>query len=104
MGSPWAHIPVTAEARDDALVAQIEAAWLVAEQTYWERRAREFEAARPRRNDFHGQATRAQLRARYDALTETAAAYRARGGLAFIARAAAQDALADCGGLAGAAR
>jgi hypothetical protein len=45
---------------------------------YWERRARTLEAARPRAGDFHGHASREDLRARYDRLTEAAQACRAR--------------------------
>lgn len=45
---------------------------------YWERRARALEAARPRVGDFHGRASREALQARYDRLTEAAAACRAR--------------------------
>jgi hypothetical protein len=53
-------------------------ALLEAWPTYWERRARALEAARPRAGDFRGRASREELRARYDRLTEAARACRAR--------------------------
>jgi hypothetical protein len=46
--------------------------------TYWERRARALEAARPCPGDFHGNATREDLRAQWCRLTEAARACRAR--------------------------
>jgi hypothetical protein len=45
---------------------------------YWERRARALEAARPRAGDFHGHASREDLRAQWHRLTEAARACRAR--------------------------
>jgi hypothetical protein len=45
---------------------------------YWERRAREFEDARPRVDEYLGQAGSAELRARWLALTEVADACRKR--------------------------
>lgn len=53
-------------------------AWLWASARFWERRAAELEAARPRRNDFTGLATAADLTAAYDRLTAAAAACRTR--------------------------
>lgn len=44
----------------------------------WEARARLFEAARPRPDDFHGRASVDDLRRRWIDLTEAAAACRAR--------------------------
>jgi hypothetical protein len=54
---------------------------LDASATRWLKRAEEFEAARPRHGDFHGQATREQLHARWDELTEIAKACRAKAAL-----------------------
>jgi hypothetical protein len=54
---------------------------LDASATRWLMRADEFEAARPRHGDFHGQATREQLRARWAELTEIANACRAKASL-----------------------
>ena len=51
---------------------------LEAEAATWERRAVMLEWARPRTGDWHGQATRAELRARYDLLTAQAQACRLR--------------------------
>lgn len=48
-----------------------------ASAAYWLRRAEAFEAARPCHGDFHGQATREALHARYDLLTQQVAACRA---------------------------
>lgn len=45
---------------------------------YWLRRAQEFEAARPRPGDFHGQSTIEDRRRRWRELTEIANACRAR--------------------------
>jgi hypothetical protein len=53
-------------------------ALLEAWPTYWERRARVLEAARPRAGDFYGRASREELQAQYDRLTEAARACRAR--------------------------
>lgn len=53
-------------------------AYLDATAAYWERRARTFEAARPRVGDFTGAATSAELRAQWDRLTVVAAACRNR--------------------------
>ena len=44
----------------------------------WERRARALEAARPRPGDFHGRATREELREQWQRLTAAAQACRAR--------------------------
>jgi hypothetical protein len=49
-----------------------------AEAATWERRAAMLEWARPRPGDWHGRATRDELRARYDRLTEEAQACRNR--------------------------
>ena len=64
------------EARVQARVAH--EAWLDASRSFWLRRAEQLEAARPRRGDYHGQATPDDLRAAYDRLTAAAAACRAR--------------------------
>lgn len=53
-------------------------AWLGAASTYWEDRARQLEAARPRPGDFTGQATPEGLAERWRRLTGAAAACRAR--------------------------
>lgn len=45
---------------------------------FWERRACQLEAARPRAGDFRGRATDEDLRARWHALTEAAQACRNR--------------------------
>jgi len=45
---------------------------------YWLKRAQRFEEARPRPGDFHGRATRSELRRRWQALTDIANACRAR--------------------------
>lgn len=52
----------------------------VNEQTrrYWMKRAEDFENAKPRLGEFHGNATREQLRARWIWLDEVARACRAR--------------------------
>lgn len=62
---------------------------------YWRRRAAQFEAARPRRGDFTGQATLEDLRERWDRLTDTAAACRARADFLDAAKTELDDALAD---------
>lgn len=53
-------------------------AFAEADRRYWERRAQAFEDARPRRTDYHGQATPRQIVERYRRLTEVAAACRHR--------------------------
>lgn len=53
-------------------------AWLGAASIYWEDRARQLEAARPRPGDFTGQATPEDLAERWRRLTGAAAACRAR--------------------------
>lgn len=53
-----------------------------ANRQWWLRRAEEFEAARPRPDEFHGNASREELRARWIDLTEIAQACRARAGVA----------------------
>lgn len=45
---------------------------------YWERRAQQFEWAKPRLDDFHGQATKADLSAAWRRCDETARACRDR--------------------------
>ncbi len=55
-----------------------------AEAATWERRAAMLEWARPRPGDWHGQATREELRARYDRLTEQAQACRNRARVSLI--------------------
>jgi hypothetical protein len=56
----------------------IAGAVLDASATQWLKRADEFEAARPRPGDYYGQASREQLRARWDELTQIAKACRAK--------------------------
>ena len=53
-------------------------AYLDAEAATFDRLAEMLEWARPRPGDFHGKATREELRARYDRLTEQAQACRNR--------------------------
>jgi hypothetical protein len=53
-------------------------AMLSAWPTHWERRARALDDARPRAGDFFGRASREELRAQYDRLTDAARACRAR--------------------------
>lgn len=53
-------------------------AWLDATATYWERRARELEAARPRRGDYPGRATPAEIVEQHQRLTAAADACRNR--------------------------
>jgi len=53
-------------------------AYLDADARYWRRRAEQLEAARPRRGDFNGQATVADLLAAGERLTEAAQACRNR--------------------------
>lgn len=57
------------------IVEAFNSAWPI----YWERRARQLEAARPMPGDHHGDAIRDELSARWRSLTEAAAACRARG-------------------------
>lgn len=57
---------------------------LSAEAATWLRRAEMLEWARPRHGDWHGQATREELRARYDRLTEQAQACRARAAVSVL--------------------
>jgi hypothetical protein len=74
------------------LVAHVEAfqaricreAILDGEAATWRRRAEMLEWARPRPGDWHGRATREELRARYDRLTEEARACRNRGSISLI--------------------
>jgi hypothetical protein len=54
-------------------------AWLEANKAYWERRALAFENARPRKGDYHGQATPQEHQERWARLTATARACRQRG-------------------------
>lgn len=49
--------------------------------TFWERRARDFEAAAPRAGDWPGRATEVELRAASERCAATAAACRARASL-----------------------
>lgn len=53
-----------------------------ATSSYWAKRAADFENARPRLGDDHGQATPEQLRERWHRLTAIANACRARAELA----------------------
>lgn len=61
-------------------------AWLEATARFWERRARELEAARPRRGDFAGAASLADIAARWTGLTEAAQACRSRADMAETSR------------------
>lgn len=53
-------------------------AFLEAEARYWLKRATQFEAARPRPQDFNGRAAASQLRRRSSALDDVASACRAK--------------------------
>jgi hypothetical protein len=55
-----------------------------AEAAQWLRRAETLEAARPKAGDWHGRATREELRERYDRLTEEAQACRNRARVSVI--------------------
>ena len=57
---------------------------LDAQAAQWLRRAEDLEAARPKAGDWHGNATREELRARYDRLTEEAQACRNRARVSVI--------------------
>ena len=70
-------------------------AWLDASRTYWLRRARELENARPRLTDHNGAATPEDLTARWDRLTAQAKACRARAGLDDISATEFDHALED---------
>lgn len=77
---------------DAALLAYVEhfqnrclqEALATATATFWERRATEFEAARPRMGDHHGKASRDELRERYDRLTAMAEACRNRAAVSLV--------------------
>ncbi len=83
---------MTAGTSMPALVAHVEAfqrravqdAFAEASQANWTGRRQTFLDARPRGGDFHGQATRGALRARYDRLSEMAAACRAAADVALL--------------------
>ena len=57
-------------------------AFMTGRQSFWKRRAREFEAARSRPGDYHGQATAEEIAQRDARLTSLANACRARASLA----------------------
>ena len=59
---------------------------LMAEATagYWNRRAEDLLAARPRQGDFRGRSTDAELRAQWDQLTAIAQACRARAQVSMV--------------------
>ena len=81
--------------RDFFLRRLLQDVWAEAEGAYWETRARQLEAARPRRGDFTGNATPAELTAQWLRLRDAAQACRARAQLSDLARASAEEALAD---------
>ena len=68
-------------------------AWLEGNRLYWEQRARQLIEARPKPGDFHGRATRAQLRARHDGLTAAAQACRQRALFDDVSQAELEEAL-----------
>jgi hypothetical protein len=72
-------------------------AWVEGHAAQWERRARQLEAARPRRGDFTGRATSADLVAAYDRLTAAAAACRARAQLGDLSVTSFEETLVDVG-------
>lgn len=53
-------------------------AWHYGNAVFWTRRARQLEAARPRRGDYPGRATPNETRTRWDRLTNAATACRNR--------------------------
>ena len=73
-------------------------AWIEGHATYWERRARQLEGARPRPSDFTGNATAEDLTSAYDRLTEAAAACRARASLTDLSVASLHETLDSVGG------
>jgi hypothetical protein len=62
----------------------IREAILSAEAAHFDRRAEMLEWARPKAGDWHGRATREELRERYDRLTEEARACRNRARVSLI--------------------
>lgn len=70
-------------------------AWLDGNRMFWERRAQQLEAARPRRGEFTGNATSQDLQTAWHRLTEAAAACRARAQLTDVSRAQAEETLTD---------
>lgn len=69
--------------------------WLMGERMFWERRARQLEAAKPRRTDYTGRATVQDLTAAIERLDDAAAACRARGTFTDASRATFDDTLAS---------
>ncbi len=55
-----------------------------AESWQWQRRAAEWEAAAPRRGDFHGRATREALQARHERCVDAARTCRARAAVSIL--------------------
>jgi hypothetical protein len=77
-------------------------AWMVGSRIYWERRARQLEAARPRPGDYAGRANRKDLTDRHLRLTAAAAACRRRAtGLDDLVRVQLVETLEDLGRRAG---
>jgi hypothetical protein len=90
-------IDLNDQTRDLFIRRLVQDVWAEAEAVYWERRARQLEDARPRRGDFNGSSTPAEITARWIRLTEAAAACRARAQLSDLARDQAEATLADVG-------
>lgn len=67
--------------------------WLDGSRLFWERRARQLEAAKPRRSDFTGRATPQDLTAAAERLDQAAAACRARAVFTTASQAAFHDTL-----------
>jgi hypothetical protein len=72
-------------------------AWLQASPGFWERRARQLEAARPRPGDFNGNRTSAELAEASRRLTEAAQACRNRAHTLDLARDQLDETLVDLG-------
>lgn len=71
-------LPIPAYDAGAAAKALLGDIWCEATAAYWMRRAEQFEAARPRRGDYTGNATAQEIYERYDSLTAAAQACRAR--------------------------
>jgi len=77
-------LPDLVEHLDHFALRVIREGILDAEAAHFMRRAEMLEWARPRAGDWHGSSTRAELRARYDRLTEEAQACRNRARVSVI--------------------
>lgn len=90
--------PLTRDRRTAAVAYRVlQEVWLEAQHAYWTRRAAALEAARPRPDDFHGQASHAELDARYRRLAGAARACRNRAEFEAASRAEFRNTLVDLG-------